>query len=305
MLINYENLKTSFEGFQALYKGALITTVPPKWPQIAMRAPSTGPQETYEWLSRIPAVREWLGDRHIKELAGFKYTIVNKDWESTIEVDRNQFEDDKLGLFNPAIQSMPGAYYAHQDKLIFELLKNGFTTLGPDGSFFFVATHSESGTNQSNLDTAAYSLAAIEAGLAKMMAFTFSDGEACEIMPDVLVVHPTNYLQALKDVSSPQLIAIGMGASAVVQGGLNVLATFGVKVIPSARVGSNDWFWLATQYPIKPLIMQIRREAEFNQLTDQSSLNVFMQKKFLYGIDARYNVGYGPWQLAYGSTGGS
>ena len=28
-----------------------------------------------------------------------------------------------------------------------------------------------------------------------------------------------------------------------------------------------------------------------------------MRKEYLYGVDGRYNAGYGLWQLAYGSTG--
>lgn len=29
--------------------------------------------------------------------------------------------------------------------------------------------------------------------------------------------------------------------------------------------------------------------------------NVFTKKQFLYGVDARWNVGFGFWQMAYGS----
>lgn len=30
---------------------------------------------------------------------------------------------------------------------------------------------------------------------------------------------------------------------------------------------------------------------------------MFFQDEYLYGVNARYNTGYGLWQLAYGSTG--
>ena len=28
-----------------------------------------------------------------------------------------------------------------------------------------------------------------------------------------------------------------------------------------------------------------------------------MRNEFIWGVDARYNAGYGFWQMAYGSTG--
>lgn len=61
------------------------------------------------------------------------------------------------------------------------------------------------------------------------------------------------------------------------------------------------WFLLCTQTPLKPLIYQRRKDFEFvakDQLTDD---NVFNNKEFVYGADARANVGFGFWQQAYGS----
>jgi phage major head subunit gpT-like protein len=56
-----------------------------------------------------------------------------------------------------------------------------------------------------------------------------------------------------------------------------------------------------TSRPLKPIILQKRRDFEFvarDQLTDD---NVFNNKEFQYGADARGNVGYGFWQFAWGS----
>lgn len=41
-------------------------------------------------------MREWIGDKVVKSLAAFNYTIRNKDWEATVEVDRNDIEDDQI-----------------------------------------------------------------------------------------------------------------------------------------------------------------------------------------------------------------
>ncbi len=61
------------------------------------------------------------------------------------------------------------------------------------------------------------------------------------------------------------------------------------------------WFLLCTRGALKPLIYQVRKEFEFvakDRVTDD---NVFDLREFRYGADARSNVGFGFWQMAYGS----
>ena len=45
-------------------------------------------------------MREWIGDREIQNLSASDYTIKNKDYELTVGVDRNDIEDDTLGIYN-------------------------------------------------------------------------------------------------------------------------------------------------------------------------------------------------------------
>jgi phage major head subunit gpT-like protein len=79
-------------------------------------------------------------------------------------------------------------------------------------------------------------------------------------------------------------------------------ASGAVQSVSNTGGGSGAaWFLLCTNRPIKPLIYQRRKDFEFvskDQLTDD---NVFTNKEFVYGADARANVGFGLWQQAYGS----
>ena len=52
---------------------------------------------------------------------------------------------------------------------------------------------------------------------------------------------------------------------------------------------------------MKPLIFQNRMAPEFQQLTDTNDDTVFKNDEFLYGVRSRCNVGFGLWQLAFGS----
>lgn len=77
--------------------------------------------------------------------------------------------------------------------------------------------------------------------------------------------------------------------------------------IPVASVANTDggsgaaWFLLDTSRAIRPFIWQLRKPYQLvrkDQLDDDS---VFMNREFIYGTDARCNVGLGLWQLAWGS----
>lgn len=63
----------------------------------------------------------------------------------------------------------------------------------------------------------------------------------------------------------------------------------------------NPWFLLDTRRPLKPLIYQERKKAQFVAMDKDTDANVFTRAEYLYGVDNRCNVGFGFWQMAFGS----
>ncbi|TNF21870.1 MAG: hypothetical protein EP318_06255 [Rhodobacteraceae bacterium] len=63
----------------------------------------------------------------------------------------------------------------------------------------------------------------------------------------------------------------------------------------------TPWFLIDTNRSLKPIILQERKGFEFTAMDKPNDQNVFMNKEFVYGIDARMNVGFGFWQFAWGS----
>ncbi len=61
------------------------------------------------------------------------------------------------------------------------------------------------------------------------------------------------------------------------------------------------WYLLDTTRMIRPLILQKRKPYNFVAKTAETDDNVFDRKEYVWGVDARLNVGYGLWQLAYAS----
>jgi phage major head subunit gpT-like protein len=63
----------------------------------------------------------------------------------------------------------------------------------------------------------------------------------------------------------------------------------------------TPWFLIDDTRTLKPVILQKRQEWNLVRKDQETDDNVFDRKEFVYGTDARHNVGYGFWQFAWGS----
>ena len=64
---------------------------------------------------------------------------------------------------------------------------------------------------------------------------------------------------------------------------------------------SSPWYLLDTSRTLKPLIFQERKKPQFVSLDNVDDENVFFRKEYIYGVDNRCAVGFGFWQMAFGS----
>lgn len=140
MIINQSNLGRLFTGYSAAFQRGL-GQADPQWNRVATRVPSTTREEKYAWLGQTPNLREWIGDRVIKSIEAHDYSIKNKSWESTIEVGRDDIEDDTYGVYSPLFEEMGRSTAAHPNQLVFSLLGQGFATACYDGQYFFDTDH--------------------------------------------------------------------------------------------------------------------------------------------------------------------
>lgn len=218
MIVNQANLAGIYKSFSTIFNEA-FAGAKPQWPTVAMEVFSTGRSVDYKWLGAFPQMREWLGDRVVKDLSAFHYELVNKSYESTVEVDRDDIADDQIGVYRPMIQGLAQAAAQHPDTLVFSLLKAGFASTCYDGQYFFDSDHPVGDASVSNT---------------------------------------------------------GGGAG-------------------------TPWYLLDLSRPLKPIILQRRQPPEFVSQDRPEDDNAFTRKKYRYGVDDRKNVGFGLWQLAYGS----
>lgn len=140
MILNDQNLAHAFNGFRAVFNDAFASGEA-HWDKIAMVVPSTARDEAYGWLGQFPKLREWIGDRVVKDIKAHGFTITNKKFESTLGIRREDYADDRYGVFKPMFAEMGHQAKTHPDELLFELLKNGTTSICYDGQYFFDTDH--------------------------------------------------------------------------------------------------------------------------------------------------------------------
>ncbi len=304
MLVNKTTVAAIFVGLRTAFNQA-FSEAPSTWQKIAMKVPSTTGQEDYAWLSNFPRMRRWIGDKAVKALSAFKYTLVNHDFEATVEVDRNHIEDDQLGIYKPMAQGAGFSAKQWPDELVSAVVNGAFTNQCYDGQYFCDTDHpvgdgdggtvtvSNKGSAPLSIATLAEAQASYGAARTAMMKFKDDEGRPLNITPNVLLVPP-----ALQDTANA-LVTVDR----LEDGKPNPYKGTAEVVVDTRLTSDTAWFLLDTTKPVKPFLFQERKAPVFVQQTDPNADDVFMRKKFKFGAEARGNAGYGFWQLCYGSTG--
>jgi len=220
MIINAAAIAAISAGFRAEFQGAYDGTTA-IFERIATSVPSSGPSENYGWLGQWPQLREWVGDRLLKDISAHKYSIDNKKFEGSVGVKADDIKDDRLGVYKPMFEEMGRAAKTHPDELVFNLLNAGTSQLCYDGQNFFDTDH-----------------------------------------------------------------------PVIINGAAETVSNF--------QAGAGEpWYLLDCSRKLKPLIFQKRQDYNFVAMTKPDDEAVFMRDEFRYGVDARCNVGFGFWQMAY------
>lgn len=135
-----ENLRTAGVGFKRNYQIG-FDSHKPMWSEIATEVPSTNAAEEYGWLGDFPSMREWIGERVIRQLGSHGYRIKNRKFEATVGFKLDDLADDNLGIYAKRFEGLGEAASRHPDELVFETLEMGFQSDCYDGQRFFDTDH--------------------------------------------------------------------------------------------------------------------------------------------------------------------
>jgi phage major head subunit gpT-like protein len=302
MIVNAGTLIALQGSFTALFQQTMMG-VSPIWPLVAMEIQSTHAAEIHQWLGRVPQMREWVDTKQIDSLLGFQFTITNKDYESTIGVNRNHIVDDMLGIYTPRIREMGMRTATHPDKLVADARKAGTTALAYDGVAFYATTHTEGNSGvQSNLLTGTgvtTTALATDFRSARAAMLKLKDDRGEPLIESAMLMDRANPPFVITAPPDLQGAFEELLNATMLNNSSNVLAGAARLVVDARLSDTNDWYLDYSGNMVKPFINQVRQSPVFVSLTDpNASDRVFLIKEFLYGVEERRAVDYGLWQYS-------
>lgn len=308
-ILEQQKLERSKTSFSTRFNRQLVAVDDPAR-AISMVIPSTAETEEHDWLNAAPALTEWLDERKIGKRKAEQIRIINKDYASGIRLKRNDIINDRIGVIGPQIDDLAQKAALHYGDLIVQALVAGFTLDGDfgnayDGKAFFAVDHQDlEEVAQSNLSAATpLAEAAYDAARATMYSLTDAEGDPLGIIPNALIVGPSNERTAL-EITSSEVIP-GPGNESIT----NVFRGTASVIISPRLVGADagKWYLADLSRSVKPIILQIREAITSAMLPASGSPSdfsgserLFMQKDLLFGAQGQHAVGFGLWQFVHG-----
>lgn len=281
-----------------------VRTAPIFYPQISTIVGSDGADEKYGWLGAMPGVREWLGDRIFNELRAANFVLENKLWEDSLKIDRENLEDDRMGMYRMVMPHLGQRAAQHPDKLLFQAMVAGESQPCFDGQYFFDTDHAwgDSGTQDNDLTynatdhtavTVAEFKSAYRLAVAALLGFKDDRGEPLNQpvvgkLSDLTVIVPL----ALREVAYEAI------ESVIISNSTNVVIDRPNIVCSPFLTSGVKFYTLYTGSFLRPFVFQARRplQRQMKGLDDRE----WKEVKFM--TDARYNIGYLAWWNAVLTT---
>lgn len=273
------------------------------WDKVATEIPSSTTSNTYGWMQQVDSMRQWVGPRVIRDLAGSAYQLTNLPFELTLGVDRHDWEDENTGIYTIRAEQMGQAAAKWPDEQVAAAVWAGRPAgagLCFDGLTYFNANHTlNPAAVQTNTNTLALTAGAYETVRAAMMGFVGETGRSLGVVPDTLFVVPQ------LEATAKRILQADFIADAIVATASTVNVNKGTaQLVVSPELGAisgstTAWILADCSKPIKPFIWQLRQPATFSQITSPDAFTVMMLRQYIWGVEGRGAAGYGPWWLAY------
>ena len=279
MDLNSDNLRNLFYTFNAYLQRGLGGGWK-DWERFCSVIPSASYIEKYPMTVISGAMREWVGARVINELAGKTFEVVNRDFEHTEGVNRNDIEDDNLGIYAPLFTEM-GINAAN---LWPELATAALTGGGKwaDGADFFSSGRKIGKATINNVVSGALSASTYETARSQMMGFCRPDKTPLGLVPDTLMVGPSLESTALRLLKAEMVAEGGVSVSNIHRDQCDIL-------INPFLTGDNAsaWFLMNTRRGIKPVVVQKRKEGALKRWDRDDDICVKDHNRCDYGLHYR------------------
>jgi phage major head subunit gpT-like protein len=254
MDINAANLASLQKTFNTAFQQGLGFVPPADLSFLFRDFPSSTAANFYAWLDRIPGFREWVGARVFNNVRGQKFEVLNRDWEDSVSMGKNEIRDDLYGVYAPLVQMMGEAWSEKKYELPIAVLTGN--PLSFTGKAFFADDHAYGDNTIDNLVADALSVTSFNAAFATAAAWKFSNGQLCKTRWTHLVHGPKLHATAFGIVDAQFIVS---GSSQV--DNPNYKRVTRVELPDLTGDYDDYWYLVDGSRPIKAISRQIREEA--------------------------------------------
>lgn len=299
--------------------------------QIAMVVQSRTSTTKHGWLNQIPAMRKWVGDRVVNNLASNSLTISNDKFENTIEITREEFEDDEYMLYKPTFGLMGQQALQNYDRQLVDACLQGnpanaagnIALWGGDGVGVFSSARVYGANTILNTVTTTFDAAgtALTTAISTITNYLGHSGQPLMCTPKFLMHGPSLYAkvhQAVKTTWAALLAGngstyVGVGSDAnPANPNFNLVIPVQVPYLTNGYVDLNgntyatagsNWFIISEVMGIKAgLVLQerIAPEMQDQRARFDTSDFVFATDKMQWGARERSKAFIGLPHMIYG-----
>ena len=309
MAVTAAELASITTGYNVAFRRGLTSLQGPiGWQMMATEVTSTNGTEVYPISGRIAKMREWDGDRIVREHQVYGYELRNKKFEDTVSVLADDMDDDKYGLYDGSMEGLGQASARLPYEQVVEAVVAGVSTVCFDGEYYFDTDHpidpagGSSTTYANEFGSMTLSATNVALGRSYMEVRTDEYGVNLGVTATHLAVPPA--LRKLgEEICRASTIIQYVGTAGtdlaatsptnVLQGQLQLI------VIPELHADSDTtWYLFDLSKSTKPFSWQWRLRPQFASLTRPDSETVFYKDKYVFGAKARGAAGFGLPHLA-------
>ncbi|MFN3652219.1 MAG: Mu-like prophage major head subunit gpT family protein [Armatimonadota bacterium] len=260
-----------------------------------------GDEITLDWLGAAPQMRRWVDEKRAQGLNKNSWKVKVENFEASIEVDLNAFNDARMNPYELRIREMSRNAARLPYNLISDLIKAGLAAKCYDGQYFYDTDHEEgdSGAQSNKLVGTGTSQAAIEtdfyAAKAALMGFKDDKGEPLapfDFRPVVWLPNNATLIQRFATLAGAQMVSQTS----------NILAGKFDIVVDPRLTDPNDWGMFRTDTLLKPFILVNREEPHYEDNFASKAGDVFDRRKGKASVVGRLAAAYGMWQNGVWTT---
>lgn len=219
-----------------------------------------------------------------------------QDWYLTVSISQNAIDDDQTGTLESKFRAVLPAFQRHINNHTFEVLNAGDAATYGTGittsTTFFGNSHLYPGakntTAQDNVSALTLSLDNYNTAWVAMRQFKDDQGNYYDLMPNLLICHPSNNLVAAN---------ITGNSASYDTANREMNPYMGSQYITVPQFDTTAWVLVDESRSTKPLYVAVRKRPTLNdqwfdaQQTDGG--------RWYWQYHGRYVVGYGDPMLAY------